>query len=106
MWGYKGKSALIRCRRAFEELSVAAAAQRDEPPKHKRKKKPDHAKSALRGLRGFSGALSRAGDKDRSGVLDTVANEIVIQDDAATVVRMLEELVSLMKTRMAALEED
>lgn len=89
-----------------DELSVAAAARRDETPKRKRKKKPDHARSALRGLRGFSGALSRAGDKDRSEVLDTVADEIVIQEDAANVVGVLEELVSLVRTRLSALEEE
>ena len=73
--------------------------------KRKASKRKDYAWSALRGLRGFSGAVIRAGSKQRSEVLDATADEIVIQEDAAEFLSLLEELVSLVRTRIQALEE-
>lgn len=73
--------------------------------KRKASKRKDYAWSALRGLRGFLGAVSRAGSKQRSEVLDATADEIVIQEDAAEFLILLEELVSLVRTRIQALEE-
>ena len=86
-----------------------AALSRSDPKKALRKRKAskrkDYAWSALRGLRGFSGAVIRAGSKQRSEVLDATADEIVIQEDAAEFLILLEELVSLVRTRIQALEE-
>ncbi len=89
-----------------EGIKEAAEELREgQPDKNRaRRKTPDHSRSALRGLRGFTGALSRAGEKKRGHVLDEVADEIVIQDDAASVLDVMEELISLVRTRLEALE--
>jgi hypothetical protein len=90
-----------------EELTTAAVldAARPTARPRKRAKTRDHPRSALRGLRGFSGALTRAGEKQRDEVLGAVADEVVVQEDAAHVVDMLEKLVALLRVRMEALEE-
>lgn len=99
--------AAIEERLTGEELQSAAVDVATEPGKRKRRQLPprDYSRSALRGLRGFSGALSRAGEKRRAQVLDDVADEIVIQHDAAGVLSVLEELVELVRTRLRAVEE-
>ncbi len=88
---------------------VAAASVRDEPGETARRKgaatRKDHARSALRGLRGLSGAVSRAGKGSRSAVLDEVADEIVVQADAAAVLGLLEEMALLVRTRLEAMED-
>ncbi len=90
-----------------EELAALAMRGPAEPDAGRRKKpkERDHARSALRGLRGFSGALSRAGEKQRVEVLGAVADEIVVQEDATVVLGFLEELVALVRTRLRGLEE-
>ncbi len=90
-----------------EELTtvVALGAVRRTPRAKKRVNPRDHARSALRGLRGFSGALSRAGEKRRDEVLGVVADEVVIQEDAAAILSILQELVGLVRIRLEALEE-
>ena len=98
--------AAIEERLTGEELQVTAGhmatparVQHSRSPKQR-----DYSRSALRGLRGFSGAMSRAGEKRRREILDDVADEIVIQHDAAGVLAMLEELVGLVRTRLEALQ--
>lgn len=68
-------------------------------------KRRDYAWSGLRGLRGFSGAIARAGESRKGQVLDTMADEIVVQEDASRVLGLLEELAALVRTRLSALEE-
>ena len=99
--------AAIEERLTGEELEAAAARVTTPAPLQPRRspKQRDYSRSALRGLRGFSGAMSRAGEKRRTEVLDDVADEIVIQHDAAGVLAVLEELVGLVRTRLQALEE-
>ncbi len=80
--------------------SSEIAARQNRAPRQR-----DNARSALRGLRGFSGALSRAGGTRQSIVLGEVADEIVIQEDAANVLNLLEELTSLVRTRLHSLED-
>ncbi len=83
---------------------VAEAAERAAPEAAARvvraRRRADHTRSALRGLRGFSGALSRAGGRWRSAVLDEVADEVVVQEDAAAVLNLLEELAALVRVRL------
>jgi len=90
-----------------EELTTAAVLDAAQPTaRPKRQAKPrDHPRSALRGLRGFSGALARAGEKHRDEVLGAVADEVVIQEDAAAILGILQELVGLVRIRLEALEE-
>ncbi|NIS80613.1 MAG: hypothetical protein GTO14_10500, partial [Anaerolineales bacterium] len=88
-----------------EVTAVAMHAAAEEKKRRRKRIQRDHARSALRGLRGFSGALSRAGEKKRTEVLDTVADEIVVQENAAVVLSLLDELVSLVRTRIEAMEE-
>jgi hypothetical protein len=94
-----------------EELTGAqlrAEAEKPErgPQMPKPRRKPrDHTRSALRGLRGFSGALARAGERNRAELLDSVADELVVQDDAPAILGILEELSNLVRARLAAREE-
>lgn len=90
-----------------DQISVVAEQPSSTPSDKRRKsrRQKDYARSALRGLRGFAGALSRAGDDKRTEILDTVADEIIIQEDAAKILGELQELAGLVVTRLEALRE-
>lgn len=85
-------------------MLVSAIAE--TPVKRKKAKgTQDYAWPGLRGLRGFSGAVTRAGEKRLGKILDVMADEIVVQDDAECVLSMLEELASLVRVRLEAFVE-
>jgi hypothetical protein len=89
-----------------EELTALAGIESQEAIQKRRlAKKRDYAWSALRGLRGFSGAVTRAGERRRNQVLDVMADELVIQENVSDVLSMLEDLVSLIRIRIQGLEE-
>jgi hypothetical protein len=88
-----------------EMAALAGTSSKEALRKRKSSGRRDYAWSALRGLRGFSGAVERAGEGRRSEVLDAMADEIVVQEDAGKVLSMLEELTGLVRARLRALEE-
>lgn len=88
-----------------EVSAVARQAALGAMERERRPRQRDHARSALRGLRGFTGAVARAGGNRREEVLDSVADEIIVQENAVTVLGVLEELVSMVRARIQAMEE-
>jgi hypothetical protein len=104
-WGILMEAAVEHSLTGEELAALSGGDPKKALRKRKASKRKDYTWSALRGLRGFSGAVSRAGSNQRNEVLDATADEIVIQEDAAEFLNLLEELVSLVRTRIQALEE-
>jgi hypothetical protein len=88
-----------------DQIAEVAGELRGAPPRPRTSRRADHARSALRGLRGFSGALGRAGGPKRDLVLDQVADEIMIQEDARAVLGVLEALIGRLRARLEGMEE-
>jgi hypothetical protein len=57
-------------------------------------------KTAVSGIRRFANAIYEVDEIQRSKIMDDLADELVISDQAGDIVPVLEELVSLIKTRM------
>ena len=90
-----------------EEITMLEGSVSKKDVKRLRsKRKTDPAWAGLRGLRGLSGAVVRAGESNRDQVLGTMADEIIIQDDAQNVLDILEELTLLIKVRIQAMKEN
>jgi hypothetical protein len=104
-WGILLDAAIKQSLTGEELAAISGGDPKDVLKKRKRARRKDYAWSALRGLRGFTGAFKRAGEKRREEILGVTADEIVIQEDASEFLGLLEELVSLVRTRIEALEE-
>lgn len=85
-----------------EEVQVLAARliAKEDLPKKRSQRKADPAKSALRGLRGFSNAFQRVPSKRRGNMLDDLADEIMVTGEAPEIVGLLDELSRLVRARM------
>jgi hypothetical protein len=57
-------------------------------------------KTAVSGIRRFANAIYDVDDMERSKIMDDLADEMVISDQAGDLIPVLEELISLMRTRM------
>ena len=105
-WGMLLDAAIEQGLTGEEMASLSGTSSKEALRKRKKSAKHrDHVWSGLRGLRGFSGAIARAGESRRIQVLDEMADEIVVQEDAARVLELLEELTALVRTRIRAQEE-
>jgi hypothetical protein len=58
------------------------------------------AQSALRGIRGFANAIRRASGKEKAGIMDELADELMVRGDAHQVLPLLEELSKLIRSRI------
>jgi hypothetical protein len=80
---------------------VAAAQPKDtKKTKRRTKKRMLPAQSAIRGLRTFARAVSKV-DKDTQGdLLDELADEMMVEGEAHTVLQLIEELGRLLRARV------
>lgn len=104
-WGDMLQAAIDQNLTGEEMTALAGAPNNEALRKQKSPSRRDYAWSALRGLRGFLGAILRAGEGRRGEVLDAMADEIVVQEDAGKMLGMLEELADLVRARLRAMEE-
>jgi len=58
------------------------------------------AQSALRGIRSFTNAIIKVSDKEKVGILDELADEMMVRGDAHQVLPLLEELSKLLRARI------
>ncbi len=90
---------------AIEEGLTAeevAAAQAHDTKKIKRRKKKRMlpAQSAIRGLRTFARAVSKVDKKTQGDLLDELADEMMVEGEAHTVLQIIEELGRLLRARV------
>ena len=90
---------------AIEEGLTAeeiAAAQPHDTKKIKRRKKKRMlpAQSAIRGLRTFARAVSKVDKKTQGDLLDEMADEMMVEGEAHTVLQLIEELGRLLRARV------
>ena len=90
---------------AIEEGLTAeevAAAQPKDTKKTKRqtKKRMLPAQSAIRGLRTFTRAVSKVDKDTQSDLLDELADEMMVEGEAHTVLQLIEELGRLLRARV------
>jgi hypothetical protein len=62
------------------------------------------AQSALRGIRIFSGAISKVDKMTQGGILDDLADEMMVRGDAYQVLPFLEELAKLLRVRIERMD--
>ena len=80
---------------------VAAAQPKDrKKTKRRTKKRMLPAQSAIRGLRTFTRAVSKVDKKTQGDLLDELADEMIVEGDAHTVLPLIEELGRLLRARV------
>ena len=79
-----------------------ATAQPEDIKKTKRraKKRMLPAQSAIRGLRTFARAVSKVDKKTQGDLLDELADEMMVEGEAHTVLQLIEELGRLLRARV------
>ena len=91
------------------QLTSDEVAEMQQPVTHKApalspKAKPAQEnrayKTAVSGIRRFANAINDVDAMQRSKIMDDLADELVISDQAADIIPVLEELIGLMRTRM------
>lgn len=85
-------------------MEVEEASKRILEKKKVSRKKKDGtlvpAQSALRGIRSFTNAILKVSRKEKSGILDELADEMMVRGDAHQTLPLLEELSKLLKARI------
>ena len=80
---------------------VAAAQPKDtKKTKRRTKKRMLPAQSAIRGLRTFARAVSKVDKKTQGDLLDELADEMMVEGEAHTVLQLIEELGRLLRARV------
>ena len=80
---------------------VAEAQPKDmKKTKRRAKKRMLPAQSAIRGLRTFARAVSKVDIKTQGDLLDELADEMMVEGDAHTVLQLIEELGHLLRARV------
>jgi hypothetical protein len=91
------------------QLTSDEVAEIEQPPASKNpvvkaKVKPVQEnrayKTAVSGIRRFANAVNDVDEMERSKIMDDLADELVISDQASDIIPILEELISLMKARI------
>jgi hypothetical protein len=91
------------------QLTSDEVAEIEQPPASKSlsvkaKNKPVQEnrayKTAVSGIRRFANAVNDVDEMERSKIMDDLADELVISDQASDIIPILEELISLMKARI------
>jgi hypothetical protein len=80
---------------------VAAAQPKDmKKTKRRAKRRMLPAQSAIRGLRTFARAVSKVDKKTQGDLLDELADEMMVEGEAHTVLQLIEELGRLLRARV------
>ena len=80
---------------------VAAAQPKDmKKTRRQAKRRMLPAQSAIRGLRTFARAVSKVDQKTQGDLLDELADEMMVQGEAHTVLQLIEELGRLLRARV------
>jgi len=80
---------------------VATAQPKDiKKTKRRAKKRMLPAQSAIRGLRTFARAVSKVDKKTQGDLLDELADEMMVEGEAHTVLQLIEELGRLLRARV------
>jgi hypothetical protein len=82
-----------------DEIAVADPAD-GKTRRRSKKKRMLPAQSAIRGLRTFARAVSKVDKKTQGDLMDELADEMMVQGEAHSVLQLLEELARLLRARV------
>jgi len=83
-----------------EEIAAAQPKDMEKTKRRARKKRMLPAQSAIRGLRTFARAVSKVDKKTQGDLLDELADEMMVEGEAHTVLQLIEELGRLLRARV------
>ncbi|MCJ7824194.1 MAG: hypothetical protein MUP44_04795 [Anaerolineales bacterium] len=98
-WGYLVTMAIKEGLTA-EEVALVQPSDFKKTKSRAKKKRMLPAQSAIRGLRTFARAVSKVDIKTQGDLLDELADEMMVQGEAHTVLHLIEELASLLRARV------
>ena len=83
-----------------EEIALAQPADTKKTKRRAKKRRMLPAQSAIRGLRTFARAVSKVDKKTQGDLLDELADEMMVEGEAHTVLQIIEELGRLLRARV------